>query len=221
MESAHRLLGAETGCTTDHIRCERGNLVRKHWLAPMALALLCAGSGWSTTASAQEADALNNKLVFAVVVNQIFNQGKLALVGDFMAKDVTLNGVPLGRDGYKAVVKDLRATEPDLKLTVDDVVTQGDRVIGHVTQTGGGASERRIILLKIDDGLVQEHWSWPVQAGLLRPFGGLEGTRLPAIPAAPQIPSVIPSGALTNLPGLEPSASDLGVGARQPAASAG
>jgi hypothetical protein len=37
-----------------------------------------------------------NKLVFAVVVNQIFNQGKLALVGDFMA-----NGVPLGRDGYR------------------------------------------------------------------------------------------------------------------------
>jgi len=188
----------------------------------MALALLCAGSGWNTTASAQDADPLDNKLVFAVVVNQIFNQGKLALVGDFMAKDVSVNGVPVGRDGYKALVRDLRTIEPDLKLTVDDVVTQDDRVIGQVTQTGGGESERRILLLKIDHGLVQEHWSWPVQSGLLRPFGGLGGTRLPAIPAAPQIPSVIPSGALTNLPGLEPSASDLGVGAaRQPAASAG
>jgi predicted SnoaL-like aldol condensation-catalyzing enzyme len=187
----------------------------------MALALLCAGSGWNTTASAQDADAQDNKLVFAVVVNQIFNEGKLALVGDFMAKDVTINGVPLGRDGYKALVKDLRTTEPDLKLTVDDVVTQGDRVIGHVTQTGGGTSERRIILLRIDDGLVQEHWSWPVQPGLSRPFDGLEGARLPTIPAAPEIPSVIPSGALANLPALEPSLSDLGVGAaRQPAAPA-
>jgi predicted SnoaL-like aldol condensation-catalyzing enzyme len=213
--------GAETACTTDHIRCERGNLVSKHWLAPMALALLCAGSGWNTTASAQEADALNNKLVFAVVVNQIFNQGKLALVGDFMAKDVTSNGVPLGRDGFKALVKDIRTTAPDLKLTVDDVATQGDRVIGHVTQTGGGASERRIILLRIDHGLVPEHWSWPAQPGVPRPFDGLEGTRLPAIPAAPEIPSVIPSGALTNLPRLEPSLSDLRVAAaQQPAASA-
>jgi len=187
----------------------------------MALALLCAGSGWSTTASAQEADALNNKLVFAVVVNQIFNQGKLALVGDLMAKGVTSNGVPRGRDGFKALVKDLRTTVPDLKLTVDDVATQGDRVIGHVTQTGGGATERRIILLRIDDGLVQEHWSWPAQPGLPGPCDGLKGTRPPAIPAAPAIPSVIPSGALTNLPGLEPSASDLRAGAaRQPAAPA-
>lgn len=193
----------------------------KHWLAPMALALLCAGSGWNTTASAQEADALNNKLVFGVVVNQIFNQGKLALVGDFMAKDVTSNGVPLGRDGFKALVKDLRTTAPDLKLTVEDIATQGDLVIGHVTQTGGGASERRIILLRIDHGLVHEHWSWPSQPGSPGPFDGLEGRRVPTIPAAPAIPSVIPSGALANLPGLEPSASDLCVGgARQPAASA-
>jgi predicted SnoaL-like aldol condensation-catalyzing enzyme len=195
--------------------------VSKGWLALTTLALLCVVSGWSTTASAQDADPLDNKLVFAVVVNQIFNQGKLALVGDFMAKDVTSNGVPLGRDGFKALVKDLRTTEPDLKLRVDDVTTQGDRVIGHVTQTGGGASERRIILLRIDDGLVQEHWSWPAQAGLPGPFDGLEGPPLPAIPPAPEMPSVIPSGALAHLPGLEPSPSSLRVGAaRQPAASA-
>jgi predicted SnoaL-like aldol condensation-catalyzing enzyme len=187
----------------------------------MALALLCAGTGWSTTASAQGADALHNKLVFAVVVNQIFNQGKLALVGDFMAKDVTNNGAPLGREGFKALVKDLRARTPDLKLTVNDVVTQGDRVLGHVTQTGGGASERRVILLRIDGGLVQEHWSWPAPPGSPRPFDGLKGARLQAIPAAAEIPSVIPSAALTNLPGLEPSFSDLRVGAaRQHAASA-
>ena len=37
------------------------------WLASMTLALLCAGTGWSTMASAQEAEAPNNKLVFAVV----------------------------------------------------------------------------------------------------------------------------------------------------------
>jgi predicted SnoaL-like aldol condensation-catalyzing enzyme len=141
------------------------------WLAPMTLALLCAGSGWNTTASAQDADAQDNKLIFAVVVKQIFNQGKLALVDDFMAKGVTSNGVPLGRGGFKALVRDLRTMTPDLKLTVDDVVTQDDRVIGHVTQTGGGASERRIILLRIDDGLVQEHWSWPAEPGVPRPFG--------------------------------------------------
>src|SRR4029077_4653481 len=71
--------GAETTCATDHIRWKRGNVVSRGWLASMTLDLLCAGSGWSTMASAQEAEAPNNKLVFAVVVNQIFNQGQLAL----------------------------------------------------------------------------------------------------------------------------------------------
>src|SRR5882724_844138 len=142
-------------------------LVSKRWLAPMTLALLCAGSGWRTTASAQDADAQNSKLVFAVVMRQIFNQGNLALVDDFVAEDVTNNGAPLGRDGFKTLVKDLRTIAPDLKIRVDEVVTRGDRLIGHVTQMGGGASEGRIILLRIDGGVVHEYWSWAAQPELL------------------------------------------------------
>jgi predicted ester cyclase len=141
------------------------------WLASTALALICAGGGWSRRPPAQDANAQDNKLMFAVMVKQIFNRGNLALVDDFMAKDLTDNGAPLGRGGFKALVKDLRAMAPDLRLTVDDVVTQGDRVIGQVTQTGGGASESRIILLRIDDDLVHEYWSWPAEPGLPRPFG--------------------------------------------------
>ena len=135
----------------------------------MTLALLYTGSGWRTTASAQ--DAQNNKLVFAVVVRQIFNEGNLALADDFIAKDVTNNGAPLGRDGFKALVEELRTVAPDLSLTVDDVATQGDRVIGYVTQKGGGASERRVIALTIEDGLVREYWSWAAQPAEPSPFG--------------------------------------------------
>lgn len=142
----------------------------KGWLARMTLALLCAGSGWSTTAWAQDGDAENNKLVFAVVVRQIFNQGNLALADDLVAQDVTSNGAPVGRDGFKALVKHLRAVAPDLSLTVDDVATQGDRVVAHVTQMGGGASERRVIVLTIEDGMVREYWSWAAQAAVPDPF---------------------------------------------------
>lgn len=129
------------------------------WLARMSLALLCTGSGWST-ASAQNTDAENNKLVLAVVVRQIFNQGNLALADDFVAEDVTNNGALLGRDGFKALVRDLRTVGRDPALTVDDVAIQGGRVIGYVTQKGGAPSERRIIALTIDDGLVREYRSW-------------------------------------------------------------
>jgi len=145
--------------------------VKTRWLAPMTLALLSLGSGWTTRASAQEAEVLNNKLIFAVMVNQIFNEGDLSLVDALMAKDVTNNGSPLGRDGFKAMVKDLRMSTPQFRLTVDDVVTQGARVIGRVTQTAGGTSASRIILLRIEGGLVQEHWSWVDQPGSAPPFG--------------------------------------------------
>jgi len=138
--------------------------VSRDWLASMALALLCAASGWSTTASAQDAEAPNNKLVFTVVVNQIFNQGQLALVDDVVAKNVTNNGTPLGRDGFKTMVRDLRGIAPDFKLTIDDVTARGDRVIGHLTQRAGGVTESRTILLRIDGGLVQEHWTWTAPA---------------------------------------------------------
>ena len=52
---------------------------------------------------------------------------------------------------------------------MNDVVTRGDRVIGHVTQVGGGASERRTILLRIDDGIVREYWSWGAESWSPRP----------------------------------------------------
>jgi hypothetical protein len=132
----------------------------RNWLARMSLVVLCTGSGWSTAASAQNPGAENNRLVLAVVVRRIFDEGNLALADDFVAEDVTNNGAPLGRDGFKALVRDLRAVAPDLALTVDDVAIQGGRVIGYVTQRGGAASERRIIALTIDDGLVREYRSW-------------------------------------------------------------
>jgi len=131
------------------------------WLASMGLALVCAEAGWHTTAAAQNAVAQSNELVFALVVNRIFNQGALSVVDDLFAKDVSTNGVPLGREGFKAMIKDLRAGRPDFKLTVHDVTATEEVVLGHVTQTEDGALESRIIMLRIDRGWVTEIWSWP------------------------------------------------------------
>ena len=107
--------------------------------------------------------AQSSELVFALVVNRIFNQGALSLIDDLMAKDVSANGVPLGREGFKALIKDLRADRPDFKLTVHDVAATKELALGHVTQAAGGTLERRVILLRMDRGWVTEIWSWPDQ----------------------------------------------------------
>jgi len=129
----------------------------------MGLAVLSAAISWCTTAAAQDAAVQSNELVFALVVNRIFNQGALSLIDDVMAKDVSTNGVALGREGFKAMIKDLRADRPDFKLTVHDVAATEEFVLGHVTQAESGTLERRIILLRIDRGWVTEVWSWPDQ----------------------------------------------------------
>ena len=138
--------------------------------AGLALGALVALGGAATTVSAQNAD--QNKAMFTVVVKQVFNAGDLALVDDLVAKNVTENGAPLGREAFKAMVKDMRAKAAGRDLRVDDIVTDGDKVIGRVTETSdAGDAGSQIIVLRIHDGLVTEHWSMADAPGLRRQFG--------------------------------------------------
>jgi predicted ester cyclase len=145
----------------------------------LAVGALVALGGASSTASAQDAD--QNKALFTVVVNQVYNAGDLALADDLVAKDVTNNGTPFGREAFKAMVKDQRAHAPGRQLRVDDLVTDGDRVIGRVTETGvasGATSE--ILVFRIRDGQVVEQWTMADAPALRQQFGLQGGTAGPA-----------------------------------------
>ena len=99
-------------------------------LASVALAALAAWGGATTTAAAQSPD--QNRAMFAVMVNQVMNDGNLGLVDDIVASDVTSNGEPVGREGFKAMVQQLRAGAPSYHATIEDVATQDDKVIGRI-----------------------------------------------------------------------------------------
>jgi predicted ester cyclase len=147
--------------------------------AGLALAALGVVTGVAPTASAQSAEqnAEQNKVLFAVVVNQVYNRGDLALIDDLIAKDVTDNGSPLGRDGFKAMIRDLHQKSPSYRANVADVVTDGDRVIGVVAQSGaadGVAS--KILILRIANGQVTEQWTMPDNPGLRKQLGLGAGT---------------------------------------------
>lgn len=143
-------------------------------IAAVGLALV-ALTGTAATASAQDAE--QNKTLFMVVVNQMYNAGDLALVDDLVAKNVTNNGAPLGREGFKALVKDMRAKAPGRQLKVDDMATDGDRVIGRLTSIGAGGSASQILVLRIQDGLVTEQWSMADEPALRKQFGLRETPR--------------------------------------------
>jgi len=134
-------------------------------IAAVGLAVV-ALAGAASSASAQDAE--QNKTLFTVVVNQVYNGGVLALVDDLVAKNVSNNGAPLGRDGFKTLVKDERAKDPSRKLKVDDLVADGDRVIGRLTASSGAGE---ILVLRIQDGQVTEQWTMADEPATRKQFG--------------------------------------------------
>jgi len=140
-------------------------------IAAVGLAVV-ALAGAIRSASAQDAD--QNKTLFTVMVNQVYNAGDLALVDDLVAQNVSSNGAPLGRDGFKTLVKDERAKAPGRTLKVDDLVTDGDRVIGRLSSSTGAGE---ILVLRIRDGQVTEQWTMADEPALRKQFGFHEAPR--------------------------------------------
>jgi predicted ester cyclase len=145
----------------------------------LAVGAVIALGGLTSTASAQDAE--QNKALFTVVVNQVYNAGDLALIDDLIAKNVTSNGTALGRDGFKAMLKDQRAAGREYR--VDELVTDGDRVIGRVSETGGGPSTSEILVFRIQDGQITEQWNMTDAPALRQQFGLRGGTSAPAASA--------------------------------------
>jgi predicted ester cyclase len=144
----------------------------------LAVGAMAALSGATSVASAQDAE--QNKALFTVVVNQVYNAGDLALADDLVAKGITNNGAPLGRDGFKAMVKEQRAAGRQLK--VDELVSDGDRVIGRVSGSGtAGLPASQIMILRIQDGQVVEQWTMNDAPALRQQFG------LTGVPSAPSV----------------------------------
>jgi len=128
--------------------------------------VLGVAAAWTSPAAAQDAE--QNKALYTVVVNQVFNHGDLALADDLIAKDVTHNGSPFGRAGFKTMVKEMREKAPGARYAVADLVSDGDRVVGRLTRDDGAAE---IVVLRIQDGQVIEHWSMADEPSLRAQFG--------------------------------------------------
>jgi predicted ester cyclase len=129
-----------------------------------------AASGAWTTASAQQ-DPEQSKALFTLLTNKVFNAGDLALADGLVARNVTNDGSPMGRDAFKAMLAAGRRQDPDRQLLVDDIVTQDDLVIGQVTPVGGPVSESQVVILRVRDSQVAEYWTLAYRPALGRQLG--------------------------------------------------
>jgi steroid delta-isomerase-like uncharacterized protein len=81
-----------------------------------------------------------NKSVARRFIEEVWNEGKLDRIDELMAADVVSHDLVPGqttdRNGVKAAIAAFRAAYPDLRLTIEDMFGEGDRVATRVTIRG-------------------------------------------------------------------------------------
>ena len=118
---------------------------------------------------------------------EVFNAGNLALIDELFAPDFIdhdpSNPLP-GLEGVRQLVSMYRGAFPDLRLTIEDEITEGDRVVtrftGHGTHkgslmgippTGKRVTITAIDILRFENGRIAEHWGNQDLLGMMRQLG--------------------------------------------------
>src|SRR5258708_9147472 len=130
-----------------------------------------------------------NKAIAARIPLEAFNQGKLEVIDELIADDNVDHaelppGMPPGKEGLKLLVTSLRSAFPDLKVTLQMEIAEGDLVVEYGTQTGTMTGEfagmppsgktatwDAIHITRIKDGKIVEHWAVQDHLGMLQQLG--------------------------------------------------
>jgi predicted ester cyclase len=125
---------------------------------------------------------------FRIVVEEAFGKGNVAVLDEVFASDAQEHqfGMPPTVEGLKGSIKSLRTAFPDLTLTVEAVVTDGDMVWGRATARGthlgpfmGMPPSSKTFAIQVFDmcrfenGRIVEHWGVPDRFALMAQLGAL------------------------------------------------
>ena len=107
--------------------------------------------------------------------DELFDEGNLDLVDEVFAADCVSHGTGKdwrGRKVIKEGLAELRTAFPDLQVTIDEMVAEGDKVAWHRTHrgthqgeimgipaTGKNMTWRTIVISRFADGKVVEEWA--------------------------------------------------------------
>jgi predicted ester cyclase len=139
-----------------------------------------------------------NKALAARMPLEVFAQGRTEVIDEVLAPDFTDHGTvppgfPPGPDGVKTFVAVVRNAFPDLTITIDHAIAEGDFVALHITASatmkgefagmppsGKHATWEAVHISRFENGKVAEHWVVQDQLGMLQQLGFV-----PTSPAEP------------------------------------
>jgi steroid delta-isomerase-like uncharacterized protein len=120
-------------------------------------------------------DEARNKALLRRFYEELWTKGNLEVIPELVAEDFVdhhaLPGAPPGRERLAALVTTWRTAFPDMRETCEDLIAEGDKVVGRFTMSGthSGAfmgvppTGRRVTMSGIDivrvvEGKITEFW---------------------------------------------------------------
>ncbi len=119
---------------------------------------------------------------------EVINDRDLSLATELLTEDVVYHdappGLPPGREGFLAFTQMFLDAFPDLQLTVEDLLAEGDRVAARVrgrgthqgelmgiAPTGRSFEASGITIIRLEDGRIAEEWEQIDMLGILQQLG--------------------------------------------------
>jgi len=129
-----------------------------------------------------------NKAMIRRVWEEVLNKGDLAVADKIMATNYVYHGSGgqefKGPEGFKQLVTMFRTAFPDLRITVEDMVAEGDKVAHRATMrgthkgdlmgiapTGKQVTIAAIVISRFVGGKEVEAWSNLDQLGMMQQMG--------------------------------------------------
>jgi steroid delta-isomerase-like uncharacterized protein len=130
-----------------------------------------------------------NKTLIRRQYEELINKKNLSVIDTDMTKDFIDHEAPstqiLGPEGVKQWIKYLHSTLPDLHVTIEDMIAEGDRVVvrdtWHGTHTGPFLNIpptgkkfilKGIVIWRIEKGKIKERWATLDRWGLKEQLEG-------------------------------------------------
>jgi steroid delta-isomerase-like uncharacterized protein len=131
---------------------------------------------------------MNNKRLYEQYIKEFLQGGDESAADRYIdSKVLTHDGMPgqaPGLEGVKQTFRSLRAAFPDMKVQVEDVIAEGDKVVGRFVVSGTNTGEfmgmpatgkaftyDEIVIVRFKDGKIIEHWAEMDSMGMMQQLG--------------------------------------------------
>ena len=127
-----------------------------------------------------------HKMIVRRFFEEAWNQQNLNVVDEIFAPTVLFNGQTVTRDALKQALAGRRAAFPDIRVTVDDQVAEGDKVSTRrtwqathrgqyrgVAPTGKQVKWTQISIVRFSEGRIVEDWAVADEFSIMQQLGAL------------------------------------------------